>query len=382
MALLSSEEIKKLVEDAEPPCLSIFMPTHRRPTESRQDVILLKNLLKKAEELLDEAAVDKQQIRELLAPVSGLLEDAAFWKYQRDGLSLFSSRVAFHEYRLPLTISPLVIVGKRFHLKPLFPLLTGDGSFYILALSQQQVRLFHATGSTASEVEVEDLPRDLSQAIGYAERARAHFYSTAPGAGRGRFSSVFFGWGFGIEEKKDDMLLFFQQVDNGVNRILAGQRAPLVLACVDYLMPIYHEANHYPYLLDEGVQGSPEEKTAGELRDLAWAIVAPRFLEAQRQAAEKFRNAPAGLASSQIEEVVRAAYYGRVDSLFVSVDARIWGDFDTDSGAVTILPGEKQGHDDLVDLATVHAMLHGGAVYAVEKERMPVDALVAACFRY
>jgi len=38
-----------------------------------------------------------------------------------------------------------VVVSDRFHLKPLLPLLTGDGRFYILALSQNQVRLLQGT---------------------------------------------------------------------------------------------------------------------------------------------------------------------------------------------------------------------------------------------
>jgi len=50
-------------------------------------------------------------------------------------------------YRLPLEFESLVVVGDRVHLKPLLSLFFGDRYFYLLALSQNQVRFFQATGS-------------------------------------------------------------------------------------------------------------------------------------------------------------------------------------------------------------------------------------------
>ena len=50
-------------------------------------------------------------------------------------------------YRLTLEFESLVVVGDRFHLKPLLSLFFGDRYFYLLALSQNQVRFFQATGS-------------------------------------------------------------------------------------------------------------------------------------------------------------------------------------------------------------------------------------------
>jgi hypothetical protein len=44
-------------------------------------------------------------------------------------------------YRLPLPFEQLVVISDDFHLKPPLPFFASDGRFYILALSQNQVRL-------------------------------------------------------------------------------------------------------------------------------------------------------------------------------------------------------------------------------------------------
>jgi hypothetical protein len=42
----------------------------------------------------------------------------------------------------------------------------------------------------------------------------------------------------------------------------------------------------------------------------------------------------------------------------------------------------KPGDQDLLDSAAVQTLLNGGSVYAVQPERMPVEAPLAALFRY
>jgi len=52
MNVLRRDDIEKLMGSYEGPCVSVFMPTHRGVTESRQDQIRFKNLLREADESL------------------------------------------------------------------------------------------------------------------------------------------------------------------------------------------------------------------------------------------------------------------------------------------------------------------------------------------
>ncbi|HZD55369.1 MAG TPA: hypothetical protein VE136_01500, partial [Anaerolineales bacterium] len=87
-------------------------------------------------------------------------------------------------------------------------------------------------------------------------------------------------------------------------------------------------------------------------------------------------------ASSDIREIVSAAYFERVDELFLALNLQQWGTFDPDSNTVTLHPHHEPGDEDLYDLAAVQTFLNNGVVYALEPDRMPADAEVAAIFRY
>jgi len=195
---------------------------------------------------------------------------------------------------------------------------------------------------------------------------------------------MFHGQGAGAEvPKKDNILRYFHLLDKGLSELLRDKRAPLVLAGVDYLFPIYREANSYPYLLDEGVSGSPEGLSVDELHKEAWAIVQPCFQKAVQDAVALYRQSVGtGLASSDVKEIVPAACHGRVGSLLVALGFQQWGVFDPDSDEIILRQEAEPGDEDLLDLAAIQTFLNGGAVYVVSPEEIPDSGQMAAVFRY
>jgi hypothetical protein len=168
-----------------------------------------------------------------------------------------------------------------------------------------------------------------------------------------------------------------------VQDLLAGEQAPLVLAGVDYLLPIYQEANGYAFLVDEGVVGNPDDLSAKELHRQAWAIVQPRFAEERKEAISLFRQlAETDRASDELEKVVPAAHHGRIDTLFVTLGHQQWGTFDPATNEVHMHQDHKAGDNDLLDTAAVQTLLNGGTVYAVQREQMPAETSLAAVLRY
>jgi hypothetical protein len=388
MDLLTRDEVRTLIDDHEGSCVSIYMPTHQVGEGIREDPVRLKNLLRQAEEDLIAAGLRTPEARELLEPSQKLVWDGLFWQYQSDGLALFLSAGAFRRYRLPLDFEELVIVSDRFHIKPLLPLLSGDGRFYVLALSQNEVRLLQGTRYNVSEVDLEGVPDSLAEALKYNDpekRLQFHTGTRTPG-GKGQRPAVFHGHGVAsADDPKDYVLRYFRQVDEGLQALLRGEQAPLVLAGVDYLLPIYREANSYPLLAEGGVEGNPEELSVKELHKWAWDLVQPHFLQAQEEAAIRYKQL-AGIGSEQasddLEKVVPAAYHGRVETLFVALDIQQWGGFDPETNRVVVHRKAEPGDEDLLDFAAIHTLVNGGAVYAVERKKMPDGPLVAAVFRY
>jgi len=383
MKIFTRDELRTLTASAQAPCVSIYLPTHRVPTENQQDRTRLKNLIRQAQESLQAYGLRPVEAESLLEPVTRLLGAIPFWKDKRDGLALFIAPGIFRRYQLPTTFEPLVVVAHRFHLKPLLAFLGGN-EFFVLALSQNAVRLFEGSRFGLSAIDdLEGVPKSLADALKYDELVKQVQFRTGIGVGgaRGERAAMFHGQS--ADDTKDRILRYFRQIDQGLQDFLREEQAPLVLAGVEYLLPIYKEANTYQHLLGEGITGNPEGVSPDDLHRQAWALVEPHFKRAQEQAAARYRQlAGTGRTANDPREIVPAAYHGRVECLFVAVGRLQWGDYDPGTGEVLVHPEAQPGSFDILDLAATQTLLHGGAVYAVEPGEVPEEALLAAVFRY
>jgi hypothetical protein len=383
MNLLKKEDLKTLLDKQDDHSISIFMPTYRGGSETRQNPIRFKNLLRRAEKHLRESGFSKPEVKELLAPGLELLPDDDFWQHQLDGLAVFLSGKGMYHYRVPLTLKELVVVTGGFHFKPLLPLLVGDGRFYMLALSQHHVRLLLCTRYTVDEIPLEGVPRSLEEALQFDDfEKQLQFHSGSAGRSGGR-AAVFHGRGTGKEDSKENIRRYFQLVDDGLQRYLREEHVPLILAGVDYLLAIYRRENHYTHLLEDKITGNPEELSDEELQRRAAGIVVPLFSRAHRAALERYRELKnKNLTSSDLDTVVKAAYNGRVETLFVAVGVQQWGQFDPQKNEVQLHQTQNAASRDLLDLAAAQTLVKGGTVFAVKPEIVPDDGPIAAIFRY
>src|SRR6478609_1378505 len=99
MRQITSEQLTKLVAAPEPPCISLYQPTHRRHPQNQQDPIRYRNLLVEIETLLRER-YPKRQVRTIMERFRPLSHDDRFWNHRTDGLAIFSSPERFELYEL------------------------------------------------------------------------------------------------------------------------------------------------------------------------------------------------------------------------------------------------------------------------------------------
>ncbi len=388
MDTLSNGELRRLQNKQKGVCVSIFLPTRRAGVDSQQDALRLRHQIRDAENRLLLENIRSTEVEKLLEPIRALLDDGDFWLHTGDGLAIFRSSELFHYYRLPCSFKEQVIVSDHFYLKPLLPLLTNNGRFYILAMSQNEIRLLEGTHYSVQQVELpEEVPESLAEALKYEEAENeVWLYSSSSGAtiGKGgRRPAIFYGQGVGHDDSKDHLLRYFQQIDRGLHELLRDEEAPLVLAGVEYLFPLYRQANTYHHLLGQGVAGNPDKLSPEILHTQAWAVVEPYFRKGQEESAAQYRdNVGTERTSNDIREIMPAAYYGRVSSLFVAIDEELWGIFDPTSNTIHVHKEPRFRDDDLLDEAATQTLLHGGSVYAVERTKVPGQALLAAVFRY
>jgi hypothetical protein len=388
MALLSIDELKTLVENSQAPSVSLYMPTQKAGAEIRQNPIRFKNLIREAEQRLEAMGIRHAEAVDFLQSAREL-DRGDFWEHQNQGLVIFISPNLFRYYCLPIEFAELVVVNEQFHLKPLLHFINNDGKFYVLALSQKDVKFFAGTGHSLKEVQVENMPHRLEDTLledEFQKGVQHRIGSHRGGNTAAQHPGSFHGQGSPDREKhEEDVLQFCYAINEALNHKLGEEKAPLVLAGVEYLFPIYQAANTYPHLLDESINGNSEIVNLEQLHDEAWRIVAPSFQQDKQAVIELYQQLAGegtGKAASNIKEIIPAAYYHRVDSLLVSVDDQKWGKFDPENTTVDLHTEPEPNDQDMLDFAAVHTLLNGGKVYTLESEEMPNGAIVAAIFRY
>jgi hypothetical protein len=382
MDVLSRDDLELLVQQSRSPCVSLYMPTHRSGPETQQDPIRLKKLIGRAGKRLLGTGVRRRAASEMLHPGRRLLEDEDFWRHQGEGLALFLQAGWSRCYRLPLSFEEFVVVSDRFHVSALLPLLTGDGYFFVLALSENEARLLAGTRFNVHVVDVPGLPAGVKDALRYDDPQREVGSHAAERGGPGA-RVVTHGQGIGGEVQKERLGRYLQAVDGALRQTLREQQAPLVLAGVAYVRAMYRDVNTYPHLLEAGISGSPDRASSEELHTRAWALVEPQFARDRDDAAAAYREAlGTGRATDSLEEVFAAAEAGRVDVLFVPTGIHVLSTANGRAGVARVDGEHELGGPDLIEQAVVRTMLNGGTVYAVPGDEMPDRSAIAALFRY
>src|SRR5688572_21291097 len=137
MAPLTAAHVRALLTPPAPPCVSLYMPTHRGAPDRREDPIRFKNLVRRAgEELRGKYAAAKAQ--PIINRLEPLIDDTAFWAGTQDGLAAFAAADRFEVYRLPRAVKEFVTVADSFHLKPLLRYTQSAERFHVLGLTRTE----------------------------------------------------------------------------------------------------------------------------------------------------------------------------------------------------------------------------------------------------
>lgn len=376
--MITRDDILNLAQKEQDACVSFYLPTHKMGVEVQQDPIRLKNLLTEAEEKLKEHEVKEQEIEEMLEEPRKLLDNSLFWQHNNEGLAIFVSKDDFIYFRIPHKFKERLMVDDHFLITPLIPMISKEGTFCMLTLSQKNVRLLRCTRGQFEEIELEEAPTNMDEFQMYDEYSKS---MSVPSGTHGK-KSMFHGWGdAAIEHPAVENYL--KRIETEVTSILRTWRDPLILAGIDEATSIYKNVNHYSRLMDDTASGNPDRKGNEEIKNEGWKVIESYFLEDMYKDMERFGDlSGSDMQSDNLTEVVEAAYYGKIDSLFVPIGEHSWGWFDEERDVVHHSKGPENGDHDLINMAAIKTLTQSGNVYALDKEEMPSDSSVAAIFRY
>ena len=383
MDSLKEDYAAGLLEACEPPCLSLYQPTHRHHPENQQDPIRFRNLVKVLEEsLLQRYPTD--EIRPLLDPFLALADDRDFWNHTLDGLAVLGARGMFRVYRLQRPVSELVVVADSFHTKPLMQILQSADRYQILGLSRQEIKLFEGNRDALDEIEpAHGVPRTITEALG-EELTESHQTVASYGGVGGSHSPMHHGHGGKASEVDSDAERFFRAIDRGILEHHSQPSAlPLILATLPEHRHMFHQVSPNPFLLVEGIDIHPDALPIDELRQRAWQVFEPHYLARLAALVEEFGRARSqDLGHDELARVARAVAVGRVATLLIEADREVPGRIDAATGDVEFDDLAPLEIDDALDDLGALALKMGGEVVIVPTERMPTETGIAAIYRY
>jgi hypothetical protein len=356
MQQVTTEHLNALLAAQEPPCISLYLRTHRRHPERDGDPIRYRNSLREMEASLSQR-FPTRDIRALLAPFRALGDDREFWNQRTEGLAILSAGDKFQVFDLQRPVADLLVVADSFHVKPLLRVLQSADRFQVLCVGLHGGRLFEGNRDALDPVEV-------SAAI------------SAPMVREAKQSHK--------DTSHADLLGWLRPIATAVQAQHSKPSGlPLLLVALPEMQHAFREASRNPALVDGGVTVNPDSLDVEALRVQAWQQFEPHYLARLGQLIDTFESARAkGQGAHLIEDVAAAAVAGRIGTLLVEADREIPGRLDPATGAISRADLADPEVDDLIDDIAEAVLRARGEVVVVPTERMPGECGLAAILRY
>jgi hypothetical protein len=383
---VTKKVIERLIEEKNGLCISVYMPTRAAASsEVKKMPIQLKTLLNNVKKKLsEEHNLDTRDIDKLLKPATDLIGDRVFWQNQKQGLALFVNSNHFSYYRLPSEVPEIANVSEYFNIISLIPEIMFNKIYYVLALSRNYNRILRCTKGTVEKIDVEGVPDSIQEILQYDESEKTLQYHSSGGE-----SAIFHGQGVVDDEKKEELLQYFRMIDQGLNKHLNPRnkknKIPLVIMCVKELFPLYKEINTYPYLLETNVEGNPDDLSDDLIKNSALEIVSGYFHNQIDDINKIYHDLKGtGKTSTQLEDIVSASVFSRVENLLIKKNVYQYGTFDVEENNVQLAAEEhdQKGTYDLYNFAAINTIKNGGQVYVLDEEKMPDGQDIIAMYRF
>src|SRR5439155_11571709 len=178
-----------------------------------------------------------------------------------------------------------VVVADSFHLKPLIRAHQFAGRYQVLCVKQDGVTLYEGDKDRLDPVELKNVPRTITEALGeeLTERTRSSHTFRAQSTGhqavpsKNRIGAV-----GGMQSKKDEDDIDIERSLRAVDKAIWENHSresglPLILCAIDKYQGLFQKISHNPNLAREGIALHPERMPIERLHQEAWRIIEPYY---------------------------------------------------------------------------------------------------------
>jgi hypothetical protein len=385
MQKITVEAIQELASIGDTPKVTLYVPLEATasPPHITENQIRLKNLIHSAVEQLK----SRNDTSGLGAELCGFLEktsdDLAFWRDKSRGLLLAAAPGRMELFDLPIDTEEYAAVDDTFHLAPVLALLGDARQYLVLALAQQNPKLYKGDMYGLTEVNA-GLPADLKSALGIDE-----LNQETENQGSATGSSLQTGWFNGRGGAHDlqgaDRARFFRLLDDRI-RSYTHDGLPMIVAGTDAEIAEYRSLSKYPHLMRGIICGNHTETRSEELFNKASAIVSDELVQpahaAAREEYERLQGANPSRVSRDEDSISEAAEQGRIDKLLAMMSRHTTDTVQDKVEAVSLISFPEENHSRMLNKLALKVWQASGTVVSLLPHEMPSGARMAARMRY
>ena len=354
--------LKKLKDIRTEGCVTILLNTHRTAPDNQADPIALKKLVQEAEDRLRADYHKEKWFSTPLLDKIKVLAASIDHQHNQESLAIFVNQDIAEYTRLPIQVTPRVVVDDSFATRDLVRAMHAEAGYYVLVVNPQDARLIEAFNDRPVREHGKPFPIH-----------NGHLYSTnhAELSNASRQSSL--------------AAEFYNRIDKEFMKVHKEHPMPVVICAEGSTYFEYVKVADRKEVIAGQVNADRATHQAVHIVHAAWPV-----LKASREAANANRFSEldkaigAGRVVFDLNEILAAIRQGRGKTIFVKPDHFIPALLEGD----TITPVESHERtrkgvvDDIIDELIEENFRYGGDVVFLEGDALDKFHGLALSTRY
>ncbi len=360
---LLGEDLVNLQKQRGNICISVVLPTHRLFSERKVDKHEMDKAIENAGQLLGYkySSKDTQPLLNTLKEMAKSID----YDHNLDGIGLYISDQVHMMVKFPFPVKEKIIVGNDFEIRDLLYKTNLSQPYYVLMLSEKNVRLFEGCLDQLNEIKGKHFPYEFYDDYEYNTPSRG-----SSNIGNPQMKS--------FEHDKSTMEAtrfkdFFRNADEYLGDYMV-QNIPLVISGTDKDISWFESVTDFNKHIVGKLSGSYDNTNLSEYGKKCWLIFETYLKTKVDDLITEYREKIGkGLATSGIQEIWTAVLEGRGLYLIVEKDYKVPGFTISENEHFVTLRPPKEKHNtmpDAVDEIIENVLEKGGDVIFAENGKL------------
>lgn len=349
-----SSEIRDMVKEKGSTCVSIIVPTHRLGQDRQGDFKEVQRAILVAKQ----SGLKEEE--KILSGIDDLFEQIDFNR-NKEAIGIFVSSHIKKLVKFPFPVTKKIIVNKLFHLHDLLYLENYSTPYYLVEISEKEIRLFRGLIDHLEEIKDEEFPKEITDDYEYSKPSQSS-------------SNAGYTHVKGFEKDKSEvqhlrLKKIFRETDKCLVKYLATEDTPLLLCAPEREISLFKSATKHLDNIAGLITNNQQRTSMRDMEVSAWDQLKSFTDQQKLKLVDEFKEKiGAGLAVYGMEAVWKAAKEGKGLSMLV----------EKEYNGSAITPQEVDTVDEI--MSTV--LEKNGKIIIVEKDALKDFKRIALINRY